>query len=80
MEFHLCHALKVVFHLVDCASRSATHRFLRLKEHLITLMELPEWTTKVPNKLRSGDWDLMAKVLDVLKVRDSKNLLTDLVF
>ena len=74
MEFHLRHAHKVVFHLVDCASKSATLRFLRLKEHLITLMELPEWATKVPTKLRSGDWDLIAKVLDVLKVCDSRTL------
>ena len=41
---------------------------MALKEPMITLLAKDEWAAKIQAKFSRGDWDLMAKVVNVLKV------------
>ena len=41
---------------------------MKLRDALIPLMGMPEWSNKLKAKFRHSDWDLMAKVIQVLQV------------
>ena len=49
---------------------SAIPRMLYLKDRgLLEVLAMPEWSSKVLDKLRPGDWTVMANIVTTLKVR-----------